>query len=193
MKYRQFNSHFWDDEYIYELSDREKMVFIFYFTNERVNMAGLYEMSDRKAMYYLNIEKKELEIIKKKFEIDRKYFFYQSWIYIANNHKNVSYSTSKFVIGSFVDQFNSIPYEVREYFFKTKAMKYNPPFNQQKTNYSFNKEMDMVMEKEMEMEMEISLRGSLPPSLPPRVGKEDVDPNDIPSYVSEGIPEGDQI
>lgn len=162
MNYRQFSTGFWDDKYIYDLPDHQKLLFAFYFTNEKVNMAGIYEIQDRRVLYFhKHLKENGLQQAKKKFEADSKYFFYEDWVYVANNHKNNQYSTNQYVVQSFLDEFNHIPKHVREYFFEEKALKYIPPFNLKKINYSLNEEKEMVMVIEKEKEKEKRLGGSL--------------------------------
>lgn len=164
MKSKQFNTGYWDDPYIYDLEDQIALMFTFYFTNEKVNMQGLYQIQDRKVVYYRkSMENGRLQEIKQKFEADHKYFFYKDWVYVVNNHKNNTYSVNEFVIASFVREFNTIPFDVRDYFLTTKQLTYIPPFNLKKIIYSINEEKEMVMEidKEKEKRLVGSLGGSL--------------------------------
>jgi len=184
MNYRQIDTDFWNDEYIYYLNEREKLVFMFYFTNERVNMSGIYEMPDRLASYTLNLNKSELEEIKKKLESDRKYFFFKSWVFIPNNQKHSKYSTSKYVVKAFLNDFNKIPFDARNYFINTLKLKFTPPFDLKKITYSFSQEMEIVMEIEKEIEIEIRLETGKVPGVVKnnyQPMNEDIDPDSLPN------------
>ena len=43
-KQRYINTRFWNDNYISELDPIEKLLFIYFLTNEHTNIAGIYEI-----------------------------------------------------------------------------------------------------------------------------------------------------
>lgn len=180
MKYRQFDTDLWNREYTYGLSDKEFRAYVFLFTNERVNMCGIYRLTDRYAMFHLDINKMELEGLKKKFETDRKYFFFREWVFLPENDKHSKYSTNKYVVGKYVEEFNKIPSVVREYFLETLSLPYTPPFDLSKVSLSLNKKREMVKEIEREREKWAGTREGTRDGLELN---EDIDPNSIPDNI----------
>jgi hypothetical protein len=67
-----------------------------------------------------------LSKLKKKFEADRKFFFYDGWIYINNFVKYNRYSSAPNVINSFIQDFNKIPQKILNYFITDKQLNYIP-------------------------------------------------------------------
>jgi hypothetical protein len=139
MKYRQIETKFWEDGYILELTNKEREFFLYLFTNPRVTMCGIYELSDKTIMYSLGYSLGELSDFKKRFQGDNKYAFYKGWVYIINFNKYNSFSTAPNIIKSFVRDFNSIPNKIVNHFLNDLDLTYNIPENYTK---------DMVMDKD---------------------------------------------
>lgn len=127
MKYRQINTDFWEDNYILDLSDKEKIYFCYLFTNPRVNMVGIYEISDRIICATLGATLADLKKMQSKFEKDSKYYFYNNWVFINNFTKHNRYSSVKNVVDAFLTDFNSIPQEVLKHFLVKLKLLYTPP------------------------------------------------------------------
>ena len=174
MKYRQLNTNFWEDNYVLSLSTQEKIFFIYLFTNPKVNMCGIYELADRTICYSLGATLEELEKIKQKFENDRKYFFYEGWVFIANFNKHNSFSTAKPVLHAYTKEWNSIPKDVLSHFLSIDRICFEHTIRNFET---FMKVMDTdtVMDKDKD--------SRVGPRLGYRVGvklNEDVCPEDLP-------------
>ena len=82
MKTRIIYTKFWYDNYVSNLNGKEKLVFIYLITNEKVNICGIYELPDKYILVDLDITQKELDIIKSKFMSDNKFTFLDGWIRI---------------------------------------------------------------------------------------------------------------
>lgn len=126
MKYRQIGTAIWEDNYVLELNDKEFRTFIYLFTNHRVNLVGIYQLPDRIVCSTLGATLEELAEIKKKFEKDHKYFFYNGWVYINNFHKHNRYSSVPTVIDTYLNDFNSIPQDILKHFIVDLKLDYVP-------------------------------------------------------------------
>ena len=84
MKTRIIYTKFWHDNYISELNIKEKLVFIYLVTNEKVNICGIYELPDKYIKFDLGLKQSELDRIKQKFQKDGKFTFIYGWIKITN-------------------------------------------------------------------------------------------------------------
>ena len=82
MKTRIIYTKFWYDNYVSNLNCKEKLVFIYLITNEKVTICGIYELPDKYILVDLDITQKELDIIKDKFMSDGKFTFINGWIRI---------------------------------------------------------------------------------------------------------------
>lgn len=95
MKTRILHTRFWDDSLVCSLSAKEKLFFIYLLTNERNNLIGVYELSDKRIMNDLDITKTELQSGKEKLMFDKKVIFYKGWIKIINHDKYNTFSGEK--------------------------------------------------------------------------------------------------
>lgn len=177
MKYRQIKTNFWEDNYILDLTRDEKLLFLYLFTNPKVNMTGIYELPDRTICYTLGLTLGELAEFKTKFEKDKKYYFHKGWVFISRFTSHNIYSSAKPVIYSFIADFNIIPDEVRHYFFNTLKLPYVIPIKGSDKTMLMTSDNVMVMDKDKDKDK----YGS--PRVGPRVGMrltEDIDPEEIP-------------
>jgi len=166
MKYRQIKTDFWEDGYVLELTDKEKLLFLYLFSNDKVNMVGIYELPDRVISSTLGATLGELTEIKKKFEADKKYYFYKGWVYINNYSEHTHYSSAPNVVKTFIKEFNSIPPEVRSHFIVSLKLNYILPIE----THTLVMVMDKVMDK----------YPSPYPRIEPVGGEERVNPDDVP-------------
>ena len=99
-KQRIVNTHFWDDSYIISLAPSEKLLFLYLLTNPLTNICGIYELPLRRIVFDTGIEKKEIEIILKKFEEDKKVVYEDGWIGIKNfiKHQNLNIKVRQGII-----------------------------------------------------------------------------------------------
>lgn len=84
MSNRFFNSKFWDDEYVTKLNEKEKVVFIYLFTNSFINFAGVYEIMRRKIAFDTGVPDIEVINILEKFETEEKILYIDGWVVVIN-------------------------------------------------------------------------------------------------------------
>lgn len=75
---------FWFDDYISSLKPKEKLLFIYLITNEKVSICGIYEIPDKYILLDTGLNQKELKIMKQKFMQAEKFVFINNWIKIIN-------------------------------------------------------------------------------------------------------------
>lgn len=83
------------DSWFSELSPIEKLVFIYFLTNEYVNLIWLYECPDKRIIYELGITQSQLNICKEKFSQSGKIAFFEGWVFLVNAHKYETYAGDK--------------------------------------------------------------------------------------------------
>jgi hypothetical protein len=114
MKTRMIYTRFWIDDYICSLSHKEKLAFIYFITNERVNLCGIYELPDKYIKIDLELTQKELDTIKEKFMRDGKFVFINGWVKIVN-HESYSKFTGEFNEKAKIKELALIPQEIIQY------------------------------------------------------------------------------
>jgi len=95
MKTRIVYTKFWDDNYILELGYKEKLLFIYLLTNDKVNICSIYELPDRHIKNVLKLSQKALNEMKEKFIRDKKFYFKDGWVRILNSDKYNVFSGEK--------------------------------------------------------------------------------------------------
>lgn len=75
---------FWKDEYILNSTPEEKLLFIYLFTNEKVNICGIYQISIKSISVDLWIERDMISNILEKFEADGKIKYSDGFVAIRN-------------------------------------------------------------------------------------------------------------
>jgi len=114
MKTRIIHTRFWQDSFVCELSPKEKLLFIYLLTNDRVNLVGCYELPDKYIMADLDITKAELSQFKTKLQNAGKIIFKDGWIRIVNVDKYNSYNGEK-LIRAKENELSNVPKELIEY------------------------------------------------------------------------------
>lgn len=95
MKTRIIHTKFWEDEKVSSLTRNAKLLFIYLLTNSRINLFGVYELSDRVMCFDTGLNKEELLIGKEELQDAFRVIFYDGWIYLANAEKHSKYTGEK--------------------------------------------------------------------------------------------------
>jgi hypothetical protein len=82
MKTRIIHTKIWEDPFFRGLSKPARYLFFYFITNYRINLCGIYELSDELIYFETGFGKKELEKLKK--ELFPKIQFFDNWVYVVN-------------------------------------------------------------------------------------------------------------
>lgn len=113
MKTRIIHTQFWDDSYILKLSPKEKLLFVFYFTNSKCGQTPYYEISSEVTKLVTGLSLKEINDYKTRFQADRKYIFVDDWVYIVNAEKYQNYKGEKNE-KAYDNEYLLIPQQIKE-------------------------------------------------------------------------------
>lgn len=89
-KHRIVNTRFWDDAYITRLNPNEKLLFLYLLTNPLTTIAGVYELSLKRAAFDTGLPLKEISVVLSRLESDLKIVRQDDWIGIVNFVKHQS-------------------------------------------------------------------------------------------------------
>lgn len=93
-KKRFISTSFWSDPWVVdELNPMDRYLFMYLLTNEKTNIAGVYEMSLRTISYETGIEKDTLLSMLRR--LDSRVVYSQGWVVIKNAIKNQNYKNEK--------------------------------------------------------------------------------------------------
>lgn len=91
-KQRYVNTKFWTDGYISELDPIEKLLFLYFITNQQTEISGIYEVPLKTVSTDTGIEKEMVKKILDRFSRDNKMKYQDGWICIRNFIKHQSES-----------------------------------------------------------------------------------------------------
>lgn len=89
-KQRIVNTRFWDDSYIARLDPCAKLVFLYLLTNPLTTIAGVYELSLKRAAFDTGLAPKEIGAVLSQLETDKKIVRQDDWVGIVNFIKHQS-------------------------------------------------------------------------------------------------------
>jgi len=85
--YRQIHTQIWRDNWFLDLEPDEKLLFIYLFSNDNSNLAGIYELHERIISLETGLEPKRIIEIVNKLEADGKVYYRDGVVWIVNMQK----------------------------------------------------------------------------------------------------------
>jgi hypothetical protein len=98
-KQRVVNTRFWNDPWVMEeLNPLDRLLFLYFLTNDQTNLSGIYEISSRVICFETGIEK---ETLTKSMmpRLEPKVFYVDGWIIIPNFAKHQNTENPKIMAG----------------------------------------------------------------------------------------------
>lgn len=155
MKTRIIHTRFWEDEKVAGLSLAAKLLFLYLFTNSRINMVGIYELTDRIIEFETGLDNEMLLKAKEELQDSQRVMFNNDWIFVVNAVKYSNYS------GPLNDkardkEIHTIPEEIKNYF---ETLGFEIPYQYTMDNLKTNKQKIENNEtqnnnKEMDLDVE---------------------------------------
>lgn len=115
MKTRVVHTKFWEDEKVVVLSKEAKLLFIYLLTNSRINLIGIFELTDRIIQFDTGLTEQEILIAKDELQDSLRVIFHEGWIYVVNAIKHSNYTGDKNEIAK-AKEVRIIPEDVASYF-----------------------------------------------------------------------------
>jgi len=113
-KNRYVNTKFWSDTYISNLDPLEKLLFLYFITNQYTNICGFYEIPLRQIALDTGIDKENLEkVLLPRLAKAKKIYYLDGWICVRNCLKHQNLNNSKIMAG-IKQEIAQIPQEILE-------------------------------------------------------------------------------
>ena len=93
--YRQIHTKIWKDGWFIDLSDQEKLLFIYLFSNERASIAGMYELPVKIMSFETGMDRKVVEAALAKFSKAGKVHYENGLVWVVNLRKYNENSSPK--------------------------------------------------------------------------------------------------
>jgi hypothetical protein len=94
MKTRIIQTKVWTDNFFINLSPQEKLLFIYFLTNDQVNIIHLYQCPINRVVADTSIDRSVIEKAMVKFSEAKKIFFYEGYVFLYNSYKYEDYKGS---------------------------------------------------------------------------------------------------
>lgn len=114
MKTRIVHTKIWKDQWFSSLSKEAKLLWQYLLTNEKINISGIYELSDREIVFDTSIDTSTLPSIKQ--EISEKAVFMEGWVRIFNVDRYNKYRNSPLNELAYLKELSYVPADIRAFF-----------------------------------------------------------------------------
>jgi len=151
-KLRSVNTQFWSDPWVEDLTPSEKLLYIYFITNEKTNMLGVYELSIKKISFETGIDKKTIQNALKGFERIGKVKYTNNFIVLLNYTKHQNYNTN--MKKSAIDVFNNLPKELNHEDLVVDKQDVNKGFERVRKALGMVRKVEVEYETELEEEEE---------------------------------------
>lgn len=141
---RLIYSKMWSDEFFTSLTAVEKVIFVYFLTNEAVNIINLYERPERVILFDTGVTAKELENAKNRMQAQNKIYFYKDFVYIANAHRYQEF-TGDSNKKARQRLFSRLPIDVLDWYYSLPDTPQTPP---RQSLYSYPYKEGLVGEEE---------------------------------------------
>ena len=92
-KTRMVNTRFWNDGFVSQLDPIEKLLFIYFITNEHTNISGIYELPLKIAAIETGIDSSMFQKIMPRLQ--EKIIYIENWVCVINFPKHQDLNNQK--------------------------------------------------------------------------------------------------
>lgn len=117
MKTRIVHTRIWEDEWFCGLSNDGQKLFLYLITNQRINICGIYRITDRVIYFDTKIRLERLERTKDEVSELGKITFYKGWVHVKNAQQLGGYTGEK-NMEAVKKEMAEIPEDVKKCFLK---------------------------------------------------------------------------
>jgi hypothetical protein len=163
-KQRYVSTDIWDEGWFQEIGPSEKLFYIYLLTNTVTNIAGVYQISDRRIEFDTGIHRDDIKKMWIQFEEIKQAYRLDDWLIIPSwPSKQKWKERSKIKIG--IDKIlNELPTKIST---QLKSLGYEYPIDTLSVPYQYapdysNLEKDIDIEKEEDIERRSGARPSFP-------------------------------
>ena len=108
------NTKFWSDGYVLSLDPSEKLLFLYYLTNDKTDLCGIYEIPLKIVSFDTWYDKDMIIKIESRFSENNKIYRCGDWVYVVNFVKNQTRNPS---ITKWIERsLENIPEKIKDQF-----------------------------------------------------------------------------
>jgi hypothetical protein len=118
MKARILHTQFWIDDFVISQSKDVRLFYNYLLTNPHIGLTGIYKLPKRHSEIESGLSDKEITVVSKVLEDNKKAFFFKGWVYIPKADQYNKYSKGPKTGTAYDKELNSLPTEITEHFDK---------------------------------------------------------------------------
>ena len=146
MKTRIIHTKVWTDNLFVKLSRTEKLLFIFFITNERIGLTGAYECSNRITSFYTSIPVDEIEKAKKKLT---PIMFIDDWIVVKKASLYNNYTSNEKLKMAYDREYQLLPEKVQKSVEEVQANEYVSRYRKSSGSYVHRKVAEKILGRKL--------------------------------------------
>jgi hypothetical protein len=153
---RSISTSIWSDPFFEDLSPSDKLLFVYLITNEKTNMLGIYECSEKKISFETGIDSDTVKMGLKRFERVKKISRVANYIILLNFMKHQKYNTN--MKKSALSTYGDLPNDLRTCDlseFNGDSLK---AFETLSNHYGMVPKVEVEGEVELEVELEVEVK-----------------------------------
>lgn len=93
--YRQIHTQIWKDSWFFELDAREKLLFMYLFSNDCTSLSGMYKLPKAIIAFETGLSAQFIDKALEKFAIAKKVFYADGVVWVVNMQKYHGYKSPK--------------------------------------------------------------------------------------------------
>ena len=170
---RSISTSIWSDPFFEDLSPSDKLIFVYLITNEKTNMLGIYECSEKKISFETGIDSDTVKMGLKRFERVKKISRVANYIILLNFMKHQKYNTN--MKKSALSTYGDLPNDLRTCDlseFNGDSLK---AFETLSNHYGMVPKVEVEVEVELEGELEVELEVKTKPTIKTRYAQDVID------------------
>ena len=140
---RYISTSFWDDPWVQSLEPSEKFIYLYLLTNPLTNIAGIYEITDRRISFDTGYDQEIINRVLIGYTKAKKAYRYLSYIVLPSWPKHQKWEKSPKIKAGIDLILNNLPVDIKKY---TLSIGYQYPLN-----YS-----DLDLDKDIDSDKDIN-------------------------------------
>ena len=138
----------WQDNFFSELSKQEKLLFLYYLTNESVNIIHLYRCNNQRASADTGIDTPIILKAQTKFSKENKMFFKNGYVFLKNAHKFEKYEGEKNDIAK-RKLFGRLSKDIKDWYINMSDTPIDTPMDRDYKSETINNKSETLKHKSM--------------------------------------------
>ena len=155
-KLRSVSTSFWSDPFIEDLSPSEKLLYLYFITNDKTNMLGIYELSIKKISFETGVPKETVSKALELFESKGKVKYVENYIVLTKFMKHRNFNTN--MKKSAIDCHNNLPKSLKINGVNLSLTDPIESFETLSNHYGMVRKVEVEIEVETELEEERELQ-----------------------------------